>query len=85
MEKVEQIKKTIVNNVHHFYCDDCNIYLGDSREYDDGYYPELGSFELSFYLPEGWYKVKKCFCEDCKQEYLETVRNMLKDMDFVTR
>lgn len=74
MEKIE--------TTHQFYCDNCNKYLGKTKEYDDGYYPELGKFELKFYLPSGWYKINKYFCDECKEKFLKKVENTLVDLGF---
>ena len=64
MEKLETRTCTIEETTHHFYCDDCNKYLGKTEEYDDGWYPELGEFGLKMHLPSGWYEVNKCFCDE---------------------
>lgn len=60
-----EIKETIIRKVegviHHFYCDDCNKHLGDSTEFEDGYYAKHGEFEMRIYFPDGWHKVKKMF------------------------
>ena len=82
MEKIEKVIRKREEYNHRFYCDNCDKYLGVTEEYDDGYYPKLGEFELSFYLPDGWYKVEKCFCEECRKNYLEKLINNLKELGF---
>ena len=82
MEKLETRPCTREETTHHFYCDDCNKYLGKTEEYDDGYYPELGEFELKFYLPSGWYKVNKCLCDECRQKFLQKVEKTLVELSF---
>ena len=82
MEKIETTIQEIGNYKHHFYCDECNKYLGTTEEYDDGYYDELGELELKFYLLDGWYKVKKCFCEECKKKYLSRFQIILNELGF---
>ena len=82
MEKIETTIQEIENYKHHFYCDECNKYLGTTEEYDDGYYDELGELELKFYLLDGWYKVKKCFCEECKKKYLSRFQIILNELGF---
>lgn len=82
MEKLETNTRTIKNVTHHFYCDSCNKYLGKSEEYDDGYYPELGEFELNFYLPDGWYNINKCFCYGCREKFLNKMRSTLTELGF---
>lgn len=39
-----------VRATYHFYCDSCNKYLGFTHECDDGWFPNLGEFELKFLL-----------------------------------
>lgn len=85
MQELEQVTKTVVKTTHHFYCDMCHTYLGSSQEYDDGYYAELGKFDLSFCLPDSWYESNKCLCDACKQEYLEDIYESLKTLGFVKR
>ena len=48
MEKIETTIQEIENYKHHFYCDECNKYLGTTEEYDHCYYDELGELELKF-------------------------------------
>ena len=82
MEKVITEIRKKEENKHQFYCDNCNKYLGETQEYEDGYYPKIGEFELSFYLPDGWYKVEKCLCEECKNNYIDKLRDVLKSIGF---
>lgn len=84
MEKEKTITCTRQKTLHYFYCDgdDCNKYLGQTEEYDDGYYPELGVFELEFHMPDGWYRVKKHLCNECKDKFLAKVKNTLTELGF---
>lgn len=82
MEKTEIHIRTNKVSRHSFYCDGCQKHLGTTEEYEDGWYPELGKFELSIYLPSGWYRVEKCFCNDCKKKYLNELLGNLKARDF---
>ena len=83
MERLESKETKSTTYYHIFYCDDCGKKLGTSKEYDDGYYDEYGSLELSFYLEDdGWYKVKKCFCEKCKEKYATNLIETLKKYGF---
>ena len=81
MERLETTTRTIKDTTHHFYCDECNKYLGKTKEYDDGYYPKLGEFELKFYI-NGWYKVEKCFCDKCKEKFIKKTCDTLTDLGF---
>ena len=64
MEQKETIICAREETTHKFYCDDCNKYLGETHEYNDGWYPNLGEFELKFYLSDDWYFINKCLCDD---------------------
>lgn len=83
MDKITKITRIIDRITHDFYCDECGIHLGTITEYDDGYYEELGEFELQFYMKRGWYKLHKCLCDECKEEYLDKICVALEDMGFV--
>lgn len=82
MEKVETKTKQIDDRTHHFYCDDCNAYIGSSHEYDDGWYDELGEFELTILMPRGWYKLKKCLCKKCAEKFLDKAYTNLESVGF---
>lgn len=78
MEKLEietRIRKEII---HHFYCDDCNKYLGKTGEYDDGWYSEFGEFSVKF----GEYHIRKHLCDDCKERFSERLGEMLIELGF---
>ena len=81
MEKIEMVTYTTERPEHHFYCDDCGDWIGVSEEYDDGWYAELGEFELDFYI-NGWYRIKKCLCHDCAKGFLSNLKNHLEDIGF---
>lgn len=81
MEKINAITKEVEDYERLFYCDECGEYLGMSEEYDDGWYERLGEFELSFYI-NGWYRVKKCLCHDCAEEFLSNLKNHLENIGF---
>jgi hypothetical protein len=82
MEKLETNTCTIENVTHHFYCDDCNKYLGETEEYDDGYYHELGEFELSFYFLDNRYEINKCLCDECREKFLNKMLLILTELGF---
>ena len=82
MEKVETKIVQKESNRHHFYCDNCGHYLGNTFEYDDGYYEELGEFEMKMYTPRGWYKIEKCFCNKCAEDFLNKVYASLEAAEF---
>lgn len=82
MEKVETKTRQIEDRTHHFYCDNCGTHIGSSDEYEDGYYEELGEFELSWFTPDGWYKLKKCLCPSCRDELLADIYDAIEDIGF---
>lgn len=41
MDKPIEELQTVKFISHKFYCDDCGTYLGESDEYEDGWYEEL--------------------------------------------
>lgn len=81
MIKTEYIERVKIDTRHSFYCDECNEFLGIAEEYDDGWFKELGELELSFYI-DGWYKLRKCLCHSCAQDFLLKLKNSLKDFGF---
>lgn len=82
MEKIEVKIKTIEEATHYFYCDDCNKHLGETHEYEDGWYQNLGEFELKIYMPDGWYKINKCLCDDCRNKFLKEVEQKIIELGF---
>ena len=81
MEKVETKIIQVENRKHYFYCDECNKYLGVSEEYDDGYYERYGDFELKFYV-DGWYRVNKCLCASCREDFVNNLKESLFSIGF---
>ena len=82
MEKATTETITTTKTTHHFYCDHCNIHLGSSKEYNDGYYEEFGEFELKMYTPRGWYSLDKHLCDECREEFLNEFYNTLETIGF---
>lgn len=82
MEKVETKITQIEDRVHHFYCDECGFHIGSTEEWYDGYYRNLGEFELKIYMPDGWYKLEKCLCDDCRDKFLDKVYVLLESVGF---
>ena len=82
MENLEIVKRNVLTRRHHFRCDKCDEYLGSSEEYDDGWCYPLGDFELKYYLDGDWYRLNKCFCDDCKSEFIDNFRLTLENMGF---
>ena len=81
MEKVIERKIERVERGHDFYCDECGKYLGSSEEYDDGYYHEIGNFELKLYTDK-WLVLKKHYCNECRRKFLNKLNLILKELGF---
>lgn len=81
MEKTREVIKSLKNIEHSFYCDECGKHLGTVTECDDGWYQELGELELKIYI-DGWYRLKKCLCDDCRYRILENLKTDLCVMGF---
>ena len=83
MEKITTKQVIEERREHSFYCDDCGIHLGTSIEDDECYYNSFGGFELSTYINnDGWYRVKKCLCDDCRTKFLNNFISNLISMGF---
>ena len=78
MIKTEVEIRTKEVRTHHFYCDDCGKYLGESREYDDGWYEDLGEFNMRF----GEYSISKHLCDDCREKFYVKLNKSLLDLGF---
>lgn len=84
MDKVENHEKIVKIKTHTFYCDICNKLIGKSEEEDDGYYKELGEYELGFHLPKiGFFDLHKNLCDECKEKFVEKIKTSLLDLGFV--
>ena len=82
MEHVEHMTGTKTFTTHKFYCDDCGEFIGSATEWDDGWYRELGEFDLKFHTPLGWYKLKKTLCDSCKEKVLNKLVYTLIEVGF---
>lgn len=81
MEKIKEITKEIKGIQHSFYCDECNKYLGTSEEHEDGWYATYGDFGLKCYV-DGWYRIEKCLCDDCRNKFVNNFRMTLENLGF---
>ena len=83
MDKTEIYEKTIKCVSHTFYCDKCNQLIGKVEEEEDGYYRDLGRYELNFHIPKiGWFSLNRNLCDECKEKVTEEVKNTLLNMGF---
>ena len=65
-----------------FYCDGCGEMLGESEEYDDGYYREIGAYEQEMFVDGDWYKLRCHYCPDCAKKKNEDIVKMLVSFGF---
>lgn len=82
MEKIEDIKRTITDHCHKFYCDDCGIFLGMSFEEDDGYYKTFGDFEQKAFIGNRWYKLHAFLCPECAEDRIKKLVSILETNGF---
>lgn len=82
MEKIEKYTYEVENKKHLFYCDDCNKFLGESCEYEDGYYETIGECTICINIFGNWMTAKKCLCNECKEKYFSKVEKKLRELGF---
>ena len=85
METVETKNRTITETYHTFFCDNCGTFIGISRENSDGYYSELGQFNVLLYLEccvrDRWEK-KQCLCDTCREKATNEIYKALAALGF---
>lgn len=84
MEKIETIITTIEKNYHQFYCDECGSFIGESFEYEDGYYQEQGEYTIKTFIEakDTWFKLRKCYCDKCKDKFTNNFVEILENLGF---
>lgn len=86
MEQVKISPRYYEERMHYFYCDGCSKYLGESHEYNNGWYEKIGKFELNIYLDgidmDGNYIFNKCLCEICKHKTMLEIEENLRRLGF---
>lgn len=83
MEKVINEEVVTQQITHEFYCDKCGKLIGSSKEWDDGYYEELGLYNQSINVTnDGWYKFSGHYCIDCKTAKKVEFMKLLFDFGF---
>ena len=86
MERTQMIPKTVMDRRHEFYCDGegCNKFLGYTTEHDDGWYKELGEFEVNIHiLGESW-RLHRHLCNECRVKLEQKISEALRDIGFST-
>ncbi len=82
MEKIKVEKETKEKIIHKFYCDDCKKFLGESEEYEDGYYyDKFGSFDKIFCVDSTRFEIHKHFCNECEKKFKENIVKYLKQLE----
>ena len=81
MEQTKVSPRYYEERMHYFYCDECGKYLGQSLEYNDGYYEELGKFELQCYI-DNRYILHKHLCKECESKLLLEIERELRKLGF---
>lgn len=85
MEKVEEKIVEVKRKIHKFYCDKCGEYLGESEEYDDGYYAEIGHIVERIVINGTPYYYKGNLCSECKEEHYKELSNLFETIGFVKK
>lgn len=69
--------------IHSLYCCRCGKHLGDSKEYDDGYYVNIGEFEQHININDkGWFKFTANFCNKCREKFISELIAILESKGF---
>lgn len=81
MEKSTDATKKII--VHEFYCDNCNAKIGETEEWDDGYYEVLGEFEIEARIDRSTeYRLSKQLCAECRNKLINKITEVFTKYDF---
>lgn len=87
---------TVTQNTHKFFCDECNEFLGETTEYEDGYYNELGKYDQNIYVYShgkfssdssqksnpGWFILNQCLCKSCSENKTKKIIEVLTELGF---
>lgn len=86
MEKVISKEATKINIIHEFYCDKCNKYLGESVEYDDGWFDEIGYFDTTIinFLNKNGFDLKQPISKDKLEIVSEKLKSEGKFLDTIS-
>ena len=82
METITTTEETIKTITHHFKCDCCQIDLGQSVEYDDGYYNKNGEYHRQFCLDGHWFNLNMCLCKACADKKDKQIVDALLNLGF---
>lgn len=76
MEKIVEEKRIKSYFTHTFYCDDCEKFLLESIEHEDGYYKEPDTFYIQHV------KLKGHYCEACGMKRVNDVISYARNRGF---
>ena len=82
MEKIEEKEVARISRTHKFYCDKCNKYLGQSEEYDDGWYKSINEREWNVCIDKIWYYKRANLCDECFKEINNNIIKTFQKLDF---
>lgn len=83
MEKITSKEVKSILNTHNFYCDMCEKHLGNTEEYDDGYYETIGDYDLKFNVNSEWYSLHRNLCVECRSKMRQKIIDVLLSVGFV--
>lgn len=82
MDKIIPIKRTITENKHQFFCDECGQFIGESYEYDDGYYQEFGNYTPDVEINHVGYSLGKLLCDKCEEKAERELLQAIKQLGY---
>ena len=83
MEKTIPEKRTVTSNRHLFYCDGCGVFLGESAEYEDGYYANIGDYTWKYYDKScDWLEERGNYCPECQAKVAHQIMSALGNLGF---
>ena len=83
MEKTIAEEQTVTRERHFFYCDECGDFLGESEEWPDGYYENIGDYTWKYYDKScDWLAKRGNYCDKCKEKIAMRIAEALRDLGF---
>ena len=82
MEKIETKKVEKEEIIHKFYCNMCNKFLGESTEYDDGYYEKYGEIREKIYINGNDYMLEMNLCPECYKKKINEISEALEKVGY---
>lgn len=79
-DKIIPIKRTITENKHQLFYDECGQFIGESYEYDDGYYQEFGNYTPDVEINHVGYSLGKLLCDKCEEKAERELLQAIKQL-----